>query len=326
MPLQEIEGDGEAYLVEDDIVIDSQFDIQSGTNTDFVFTPTKVLNNVTGIEIGSIQVDQSLSGPLSINSWFDIQFTTDEVQPRVFIVSFQLPAMVNGSTQQELAELLQTSLTSALLSYFADGYWLTARADFFGDDPIFVSITVEAPVDIPPFPPAPTAPVTVGFANDVRFSSIILLFGSGEHADKTAAEVYGFEKTDFTMNSFIIGDPGFPEFAIYYYEAQAQNLPRIPDYSYIDLFIDELPELQPFFRFFPPRDDSVVTQVLPARRSQFRLLTQPIRRLERLTIHVRLRGGFIPTDVLPLYLTLRIYHIKQGYNIPDYMTERIILK
>lgn len=324
MPLQNIEGDGEAYLVEDDIVIDSQRDAISGTNTDFVVRPSTILNNVTGVELGTIQVERALSGPLSLNAWFDIQFTTDEVVPRVFVVSFQLPAMVNGSTEDDLVTLLETSLQAAILSYFADGYWLTAGVDNF--DGVFISITVEAPVDIPPFPPSPTAPVTVGFADDVRFSSIVLLFGTGEHADRTAAEVYGFEKTDFTMSFFIVGDPGFPEFAVYYYEAEAPNDMRVPDYSYIDIFIDELPELQPFFRFFPPRDNSAILQILPARRSQFRILTQPIRRLERLTVRVRLRGGIVPTDVFPLYITLRIYHIKQGYDIPDYMTERLILK
>ena len=324
MPLQNIEGDGEAYLVEDDIIIDTQRGISSGTNTDFTVRPSKILNNVVGVEIGAIQVERALSGPLSLNSWFDIQFTTDEVVPRVFVISFQLPAMVNGSTSDDLTALLETSLQAAILSYFADGYWLVATVNYF--DTVFISIQVEAPVDIPPFPPAPTAPVTVGFADDVRFSSIILLFGTGEHADKTAAEVYGFEKTDFTLNFFIIGDPGFPEFAIYYYEAEAPNDIFVPDYSYIDIFIDELPELQPFFRFFPPRDNSTILQVLPARRSQVRLLTQPIRRLERLTVHVRLRGGIVPTDIFPMYLTLRVYHIKQGYNIPDYMTERVILK
>ena len=325
MPLQDIEGGGQAYLVEQDLFIDSQFNINSGSNTDFVFKPRDVLNNVTGVEVGNIQIYQSLNGPLSPNSWFDIQFTTDEVVPRVFLINFQLPAMVNGTTAEELVDLLKDSLAAALSSYFADGDWLVASARISGGQ-VFISIQVKSPTFVLPFPPAPTAPVTVGFANDVRFSSIVLLFGSGEHADKTAAEVFGFEKIDFTMSLSVIGDPGFPEFASFNYEAEAPNPPRVPDYSYIDIFIDELPELQPFFRFFPPRDDSVIHQILPARRSQFRMLTQPIRRLERLTVHVRLRGGVVPTDAFPIYLTLRVYHIKQGYNIPDYMTERIVLK
>lgn len=323
MPLQNQRSDGEAYIVDEIIYLDTENGPEqiSGTNADVLLSPFKVLQDVVSIEVADIQIDRSAASMFTVYNKLDFEFEVDDrtgSDPVYYQFTVTMPLSDPNAEPMEIYQLFDQAFNRQVRIEFTDGNWLSSGSAF--NDPsyqMYFNIYAEDPFESSVNPDAPN---TIGFDTGSIITKMTLLFASGPNADTlSAGPLLGFDKEDydFTTIEVVFFD------TIYYYVGVSQNNMNFSPYNYIDITIDEVPELNPVFRFFPKTYFSTRSQILPVKP---RLLTEPIKKLEKLTLRYRLEGGFLPQVPPPLYLSLRIFHLLEGNNVPDYLKNRPIVK
>lgn len=142
----------------------------------------------------------------------------------------------------------------------------------------------------------------------------VLLFGTGANLESSAGAVLGFDQADFTMTDVTIDGSLFKQ-------AISPREINVSRFSYLDIFIDQVPNFSPFTRIYIPEasGDSVAN---PNLASRSRWLVQPIRDMPRLTFRFRLREGEKPLANLPVYFTLRVFRLSYTHEIPRYAKNR----
>lgn len=336
MPFQPIEAGKGSYLLDEDVLVDSQIDKQDNeTNIDFTVTLQKVLNNVIAMEVSEIEIDRAMVGAFSLEKWIDVTLYVDPrtgADPTPHTFSAKLPALDGTSTPQELAAVVALTLNNAVREAFTDGNWIefngsattsVGAPDFFTDNVILV---VSCQIDSagPGIDPNPNALETLGFeppgSGNIP-TRIVFNFGTGPNAAESISRIIGVKvgvdiECVFQFNGSIV-------LPLYFTDLSGTYTPTTTPYPYIDIFIDEIPEFQPFFRFYPPNPLYTRRQLLPARS---RIITNPIKRMNKLRVRVRHQNGIRPTPEYPIFFHLRISHMVEGGGVPEYLTERIIVK
>lgn len=307
MPFQQSQTE-EAYILDEDLVIDSETDKQeTETNTDFTVTLPKVLNNVLSLDVTQVEINQETIGIFSVLKWIDIRVTmldTATGDLHYHDLAVKLPPFNGVSTVDEIMQFISTNFNLAVRAEFTDGDKLLA--EYFGGN-LMIKETLSSRNN-------PSLPKTFGFyLAGYEIHNITLLFLSGAHAESSIAPLLGFDKTD--LDATLV--------PTYHFEWTLDPASVLTSpYTYVDIFIREAPELRPFFRYYPDYEGFSRRQLLPGRS---RMLTAPLRRLEKLHFQVRLRGGLVPTDA-PLFLHLRILHLNESTEVPQYLKERIVIK
>ena len=143
------------------------------------------------------------------------------------------------------------------------------------------------------------------------------LFGTGPNKEESAGTVLGFNDVDVTSSPVVIDGTNFQI-------ATPPNRATLNKYRFVDLYIDEFPEFQPFHRIYVPTIASNVT-TLPENSSRVRLLTQPPRKLKELTLRIRIQGNLKPTTSQPYYFSFRVFELKSSYHLPLIERNRIKL-
>lgn len=326
MPFQPGQPGKEAYVLDEDVLIDSEVDRQDGeTNTDFTVILPKVINNVIAAEVSEVEINRATVGAFSLEKWIDVTIYMDPLDgsdPTPFTFSAEIPPLDGTSTPNEMADIVALAMNNAVRAAFTDGNWLEFLGTASTADFTTISILAQYDDSGPGIPENTNAAQTLGFALGHLCLEMDLNFGTGAHADESIARIIGFTPgVDVKVFAFTIG---FPPFSISYYFEFNGTEPVIPTpYPYLDFFIDEMPEFQPFFRFYPPNSTYTRRQLLPGRS---RILSNPIRRLDKLRIRIRHQGGITPLATYPIFFHLRIFHIVEGDNVPQYLTERIVIR
>lgn len=325
MPFQPGKPGKEAYVLDEDVLIDSEVDRQDGeTNTDFTVTLPKVINNVIAAEVSEVEINRATIGAFSLEKWIDVTIWMDPLDgsdPTPFTFSAEIPPLDGTSTPTEMASIVALAMNNAVRAAFTDGNWL----DYTGQSSTasFSTITLSCFYEEagPGIPENANAAQTLGFAAGHRSFKMDLNFGTGPHADESIARIIGFTPgVDVEVFALITGGGIF---ATYYFEFPGTERVLTTPYPYLDIFIDEMPEFQPFFRFYPPNTTYTRRQLLPGRS---RILSNPIRRLDKLRVRIRHQGGITPLATYPIFFHLRIFHIVEGDNVPQYLTERIVIR
>lgn len=136
------------------------------------------------------------------------------------------------------------------------------------------------------------------------------LFSSGPNKATSAATVLGFDdSSDFVFTDYVVGPYTFKY-------AQSLYPASINRFRYLDVFVQETPELDPLYRIFLPTIRSVAT-ALPENNSRVRLLTEPVKKLKTLHVNFRLEGGIVPVFRQPFYFSLRIYQLRSAIVEPQ---------
>ena len=129
------------------------------------------------------------------------------------------------------------------------------------------------------------------------------LFATGPNKARSSASILGFDDNiDLIFLDYVVGPYTF-KFAESLFPAQINR------FRYIDILLEQTPELAPLYRIFLPTIRSVATS-MPENNARVRLLTEPLRKLKTLNISLRLEGNVIPVFRQPFYFSLRIYQLR----------------
>ena len=329
MPFQASEAGQDAYLLDEDILIDSEVDGQAGdTNMDFTVTLPKALNNVVALEVSEVEINRGTVGVFSLEKWLDISILMDPMDgndPVTYSFSVELPPLDGTSTEEEIAQLVALAINNALREEFTDGNWLSCTGGSYQNPSgkTIAEFVCQYDEGGPGIAENTAAARTLQFAAGWRALQFSFLFGSGPNADTSIAENLGFVPgVDLTVPRATVGFI-FP-FIIHFFTLSGTNEVVTTPYRYLDVSIDQVPEFTPFFRFYPPNPNFSRRQLLPGRS---RVLTRPIKRLNQLTIRIRHRLGIVPLATFPVFIHLRVFHVVDGsYGVPDYLMSRIMIK
>lgn len=329
MPLQENRGDGTLYILDEILYVDGEngTDLIDGSKADIRFRPQKVLQDVVSIEVSDIQIDRKSASMFAVYNKLDMEievdpFNGDPVSYYTFTVT--LPPADPNAEPMEILEIMDQAIRRQSRLEFVDGNWIGSSSGL--SEPTRnthtwntrFSLTTAEPG--PDDPENPDAPITIGFNSGARITQWSILFESGANASTSPAEILGFEVEDLILMRVVIGSPPFDT---YYFTGKSPNQMNVQPYNFIDITVDEVPELNPVFRFYPKNFFATRIQVIPLKP---RLLTEPIKKLERLTIRYRLENGLVPISPPPIIISFRVFHLLEGIDVPDYLKNRPIIK
>jgi len=287
MPFHEI--DGESYLAVTKVYANSYDDRGEGTNGRFRVPLNTELRNVVSVELTGFAMPRSIAPtfPL-VNSYVDFHVIEDGITR--YDYSFQLP---------------QTSFTVDTLSTY-----LEDTMDELVSDEIKASlyyIVTPSANNVLEF--------TFGWADNFNTYTWGFDFKTGPNAVNSAYAQLGFEQEDYTstrddLRTEIITAP----------------LPVMLDsYRYIDITIEEIPELQPIKRIFIGNTASytLVSQNI-APRTRIITNTDGSARLRHITINASLAGGVEPNDIT-YDLEFTIYNLEATETTPEWVKESFLV-
>lgn len=323
MPLQEQRSDGSVYIVDEIVYVDGENDNQrpGDGNANIQFRPPKILQDVVSVEVSDIQISRNAASIFAIQNKLDFELEVDPndgSDPVYYVFTVTYPLVDPNAEPLEITQAMDQAFNQQVQLEFTDGNWISsfAGSSVEGGFDTYFNITTSESFE----PPNTDAPLTIGFVSGALVTSITVLFKSGLNASTTLPEIFGFDYEDLQLNQSIISTLPYP---IYYYTGRSTNRMNYNVYNFIDITVDELPELNPVFRFFPKTYFSTRTQILPQKP---RLLTKPIKKLERMTIRYRIDGTFTPLNPPPLLVNFRVFHLLEGFSVPEYVKERPIIK
>jgi hypothetical protein len=151
--------------------------------------------------------------------------------------------------------------------------------------------------------PSPTWP---GFGS----TECELLFGTGVGKKTSVAPILGFDEVDITLTPFVYY--GFPMRVIQSAREAAINVNR-----YLDVYLDEFSDLEPFYRIFIPSLQGVAVTKAEV-NARARMLETPLRSTKTLTFHLRLRGKVKPVTDKGFYFNIKVFQLKTANMIPPY--------
>lgn len=140
---------------------------------------------------------------------------------------------------------------------------------------------------------------TISLLNgDDELISMKFLFGTGANAGKSAWNVFGFKpNVDNGGEQTLTNTLGLTTLTTF--DPLPDSPGNVCPYTYVDITIDEIPELVPFARIFLTDDkDSDCGNHTTNRliKNKPRILADlPIRKLDKMTIHMKFENNIVPT-------------------------------
>lgn len=308
MPLQTISA-GDSFTQIDDILVDSSRDKRSSdTNATFVMVLPSIYTNVIAVEIVDYHMPTNLMSQFSRSNYIDFRLRNTAI----FAGGWK--TLVAILPQEKVIYHTPEEVPGCNLSIVLQAFKLAILRDSdFGGKVDIVPVPepnerIQILCRTLVYPPAATWP---GFGT----TECELLFGTGVNKHRSAAVPLGFDQVDLMLSDITLGGKLFKT-------AIAARQAIINRFSYIDILINEFPELKPVVRVFLPElsGSSVALRDEPTR---VRLLTNPVRSLRTLSIAIRLRDNIVPQEDLPSFFTVRIFYQDQTHSIPYYGRHRL---
>lgn len=280
------------------------------TSNDVRIQLKDAFSNVVGLEIENYQVPlQSLSQFTDKNK-IDFRLRNASIYGgnwKQFTAEIPVKPVIYNSPDAPSADLL-----SSLYEAFSEA--ILRDPDFGGKVDIIPVVDTTQVTSLlcrtRAYPPLATWP---GYGS----TEAELLFASGPNKEESAALVLGFDVLDYTFTPVTLNGTLFRQ-------VKSPRNCQINRFRYLDIFIDEVPEFKPFHRIYIPTLRSVSTS-LAENGSRTRILRQPIRKLETLTIRLRLPGGLKPSTFFPFYFSFRVFELKSSFRLPEKERDRIKL-
>lgn len=277
---------------EDAVAIDND-------SNDIKFRLTRAFNNVVAIELESYHVPINMFSQFSGSNYLDFRLQNPDINggaAKEFSVALPvIPIVYNSPTwpTADLLSILYESINKAILK-----------------DPDFGSRVDVVPIVNPnklteficrTFPFAPVFPA-------LNSTQCTFLFGTGPNKNASCARILGFDDVDVAFVDITFGTDT-------YKFAQSLLPAQINKFRYVDIHLEEATEFHPFYRIFLPTVRSLSTSSSET-SSRVRLLTEPVKKLEALTISMRLPGGVKPFVANTYYFSFRIFELKSTHGMP----------
>lgn len=278
MPLQAL--DAQSYIRRTRLLVNSdQRATSSNSQFDFVFELPSPFEKVIGLEMVGYNMKRDVQqtfypdqGFFKGNLFIDVYMDRANALDTPYYFTIELAPR----DYTDLADL-QADLQAALNDTMDAGGHPTFNTGF-------ISWTVTS---------ATTRGVTMIYY-ELNNSSYFgqFLFGSGPNAHRSAAKVLGFvEGVD--SNAYVEYDAGL--FGTGFYNTpQTTSFVALAPWRYIDVHIDEFPELKPVARI--PFFDATTTLYERSDASAPRLLEQPVKRLDSMRFRLTLPDGRPPLE------------------------------
>ncbi len=144
------------------------------------------------------------------------------------------------------------------------------------------------------------------------------LFGTGPNKDENPSEIMGFPKdTDFPFT--IVTDDG-----ILVAKALSPFSTNLNRFRYADVLVDEFSEYKPLYRALLSRNE-IYQQEQDSNQTRTRLLTNPVRKLEKMTIRIRLQGDVVPSAIEEHNISFILVYLSNEQVLPNYV-DRLFLQ
>lgn len=258
---------------------------------------------VTSIEITDFLIPRDYTPPVlvqagrkGINTWVDLRVTTYPVATATLDISFEVNATRDYFVQFLGGGILADErfrTANGTIPTFVDSLAtaLDIEMDRLGDATFSTSngwnfVVTEGQV----FPSGRYGNIHIELrdTNVANTATVQFLGATGANAGSQAFKVFGFEEGFDTPATQTIN-------GTLYTALIPERYINLFPYRYIDVSFDEIPELQPHTRFWN-------TSSLDYKRNEWavekpRLLTDPPRRIERLTSRLRVQNGLLPNEI-----------------------------
>jgi hypothetical protein len=154
------------------------------------------------------------------------------------------------------------------------------------------------------------APVGSGMVGDF----ISFLWGTGANSERSAWKQMGFTQTDTPYNPLSIT-----------FTVLSPNPTDLTPFSYCDVVVQEVPELDPLKRIYFDKENSLVVRNDP-NLTRTRLLSQPNRVLKTLTIRLYLEGRISAPDDKEHDLNFTVFSMQPEIpQIPTWLDQSFVL-
>jgi hypothetical protein len=283
MPLEHGPPSGAVYLRRVRVAVDPEERDRgrSADQFDFVVPLREPLQNVVSIELVDYNVRQTLQTTFrdGVNNRADVYMedTATGLQTLSFTVSF--------SEYVRDAQRSATTLAAQLTSELNEQMDAQGHAYFNTGNTVVWTVSVLAAANARGVSQALLFTVEEGAVADTVIARF--LFGSGASRVASAAPVLGFADEDTDV---------FAAGGTTYYTPVPGFLPQVTPDRYLDVFVEQAPELAPVARVFLTDDANFERQRGAVKRARF--LVDPIRRLDQLRVRLTLPDGSRP--VAPL--------------------------
>jgi hypothetical protein len=286
MPLRQLDGNG--YLATTKVYANSSDDRGGGPNSRFRVALNTELRDVVSVELTGFSIPRSIGPTFPLGQDY-VDFHVYKNAER-FDFSFQIP---------------QASYTISTLVAYLDNTMHTLAWNALGSGVFFI---VEADA-------INKLTFTFVWASSLLTFSWGLDFRSGPNSTNSAYSLLGFEQEDYTGT-----DVSFRDLAI-----EAPSPTNLNLFRYIDISLEEIPELQPMKRIYIGNTDTytLVNQAITP-RTRILTNTERLNRLRYITINASLGGGQEVLDVT-YDLEFTIYNLEADDNVPDWVQETFLL-
>ena len=271
-------------------------------SNDIRFRLPRAFNNVVAIELESYHIPGNMFSQFAANNYIDFRLQNPDINgglAKDFSVALPIIPVVFNSPTWPTADLLSVLYESINNEILKD-------PDFGPKVDIvpLVNPTKKTEFICRTFPFAPLFPA-------LNSTNCTFLFGTGSNKHRSAASILGFDDTDLSFVDITFGTDTYK-----YIES---ILPaQTNKFRYLDINIEEANEFSPFYRVFLPTVRAL-SAAMPENSSRVRLLTKPVRKLETLTISMRLPGGVKPFVANNYYFAFRIFELKSSFALPANM-------
>lgn len=164
-------------------------------------------------------------------------------------------------------------------------------------------------------------------ANPFEPMRVNLLFKSGPTAADQASRAIGFDfGVDAIAPSSTVSTPGIGSGTNFATIGTSQVNPQ--PFRYVDIEVQQVPEYSPLARVYLAREDEIYSfETARQTGRNARLLSDPIRRLDRLGIKLSMGGDYRITEgnLASHQLTFEILSLAQESDIPEWVAVRLAL-
>lgn len=284
MPLQAL--DSQSYIRRVRLMIDSdkRDKAESKSPFDFVYNLNNLYEKVVGIELVGYNMKRDAqqmftadSGTFAGNNYVDVFMDDVATQTNPYYFTVVIPER-DYTSQTELAADLVTLFNTAM-DAGGHAFHNTANLVFWAHTVIFsIGLGSNAVID---------HVIEEGAGANIDTVVGQYLFGTGANAHRSAARPLGFPDGRDTnaLFTYSFSFLGFPA-------TQTENTPfilaetRLDPYRFIEVRIEQFPELDPVARIPLLTDNDATPQSIDEANANVRLLTNPVNNID--TMHIKL--------------------------------------
>lgn len=287
MPFHEIDGD--SYLAVTKVYVNSTDDRGDGTNSRFRVQLNTELRDVVSVELTGFAMPRSVAPTVPASSSY-VDFHVIEDGLTRYDYSFQIPktAFTIDTLSDYLADTMDDLVSDEIK---ASLYYLVTP----NDNNVLEFI--------------------LGWADDFNTYTWGLDFKTGPNAANSAYAQLGFEQEDYTSTVRSLRQQ----------QIDAVAPASLSTFRYVDITLEEVPELQPIKRIFigDTADYTLVNQEV-APRTRIITNTERSARLRHITVNASLAGGEQLLDST-YDLEFTIYNLEATENVPEWVQESFLL-